>query len=177
MGHADHMRCFQETIIGEVGHIGGNLTGIQGCQHSIVVHDLATGQIHKAYPLLHGGKSLCVDHLCRIGSVQGVDGDIIGLLIEFLHILHHMDMAVKAQSRINRQERIVTVHIHAQLDGHVGHQSADGTEANDTERLMVQLRTDKCGLPLLYHFGNLNTGSSLLPHPANTAGDVTGTHK
>ena len=171
------MRCFQETVIGEVGHIGGNLPGIQCRQHGVIIHDLATSQIHEAHPLLHGGKSLCIDHFCRIGGVQGVDGNIIGLLIKFLYIFHHMDVAVKTQSRINRQERIVTVHIHAQLNSHICHQSTDGTEANDTEGLVVQLRTDKCGLPLLHHFGNLNTCSGLLTYPADTAGNVTGTHQ
>ena len=56
----------------------------------------------------------------------------------------------KAPGRIHRDIRIVAVNLHAQASGGVGHQDADGAQADNAQLLALDLRADKSALALFH---------------------------
>ena len=86
-----------------------------------------------------------------------------------------MNVPVQPQRRVHREEGIVAVDIHAQRNGGIGHNGADGAQADDADGLFIKLRADKGGFALFHHGGNLNAGGRLLPYPADGAGNIAGT--
>ena len=110
----------------------------------------------------------------RAGLVGAVDveGDVVGALVEVADVLDDVDVVVKAQGGVDGQERIVAVHVHAELDGGVGDEGADRAETHDTERLAEDLGADKGGLALFDDGRDLHAGRGLLAHPVQRAGDI-----
>ena len=88
-----------------------------------------------------------------------------------------MNVAVQPQSGIHGQKRIVAVHIHAQRDGGVGHDGADGSQTDDAQSLFIKLRADEGRLALFHHGGDIHPGGCLFPDPADGAGNVPGAHQ
>ena len=104
-----------------------------------------------------------------------MDGHIVGDLVQLVHVLHHVDVAVQAQGGVHRQEGVIAIHVHAQVQGHVAHQRADGAQADDTQGLLIELGAHKGGLALLHRGGHVHAlGVGLLLYPLGAAHDVAG---
>ena len=177
MGHGDDVGSRQETVVGEVGDVGGHHTGVQRRQHGFIVYDLAPGQIDDPHAPLHGGDGAGVDHVGGLFRIVDVHGDVIRPLIKIVDILYHMNVAVQPQSGIHGQKRIVAVHIHAQRDGGVGHDGADGSQTDNAQSLFIKLRADEGRLALFHHGGDIHPGGCLFPDPADGTGNVPGAHQ
>lgn len=50
MGHGDDVGSRQETVVGEVGDVGGHHTGVQRRQHGFIVYDLARARLMTRTP-------------------------------------------------------------------------------------------------------------------------------
>ena len=61
----------------------------------------------------------------------------------------------KAPGRIHRQIGIVAVHIHTQGFGGVGHQAADGAQADDTQLFTLDFGARKGGFALFHQLAHL----------------------
>ena len=85
-----------------------------------------------------------------------------------------MDVAVQPQRGVHGQEGVVAVDVHAQRQGQIGHQGADGAQADDAQRLFINLRTHKGGLALFHYRGDVHAGVHLFPDPADGAVHVPG---
>ena len=88
-----------------------------------------------------------------------------------------MDVPVQPQRRVHGQEGVIAVDVHAQGQGDVGYQGADGPQADDAQSLVVQLRPDEGGLALLHHGGHIHAGGHLLPDPLDAAVHIPGAHQ
>ena len=86
-----------------------------------------------------------------------------------------MDMAVQPQGGVHRQVGVVAVHVHPQVQADVAHQGADGTQADDTQGLTVELRAHKGGFAFLHGGGYIHIWSvSLFLDPVHAPDDVPG---
>ena len=177
MGHGDDMGRGEQPVIGEVRDVYRHLAGIQCRQYGLIIHDLAPGQIDDPHAPLHGGNGIGVDHVGRFSRVVDVQSNVIRPLIKVIDILDHMNVAVQPQGGVHGQEGIIAVNIHAEGNSGVGHNGADGTEADDAQRLFVKLRSHKGGLALFHHSSHLHAGGRLLPDPADSAGNIPGAHQ
>ena len=83
-------------------------------------------------------------------------------------------MRGSTEGGVHGQVRVVAVDVHAQGQGDVGHQRADGSQADDAQGLLIDLRPDEGGLALFHHGGDIHAGVHLLPHPAGGALNVAG---
>ena len=175
--HGHHMGGAHQAVIGEVGDVSSHPAGVQSRQHGVVVHNLAPGQVDEPNAPLHGGDSRLVDHMGGLFRVVDVDGDIICPLVELLNILDHMDVPVQPQRRVHGQEGVVAIDVHAHVQRYIGHQRADGAQANDAQRFFIKLRAHKGGLALFHDCGDVHTRFHLLADPLDTAVHVPGTHQ
>ena len=175
MGQRHHMGRYCDLLIGEVGDVPGHPAGLQGLDHVVIVYQAAPGQVQDPDLTLHLGNGLRVDKVLGAVVIGDVDGDVVGHPVQLIHIFHHMDMAVQAQGGLHRQEGVIAVHIHPQLQGDVAHQRADGPQADDAQGLAVQLRPSEGGLSLLHRGGQIHPGGvDLLLHPLRAAQNVPG---
>ena len=108
---------------------------------------------------------------------MNVNGNIIGPLIELVDILDHMDVPVQTQCRVHGEERVIPVDIHAQRQSRIGHQGADGTQADDAQRLFIDLRSHKGGLSLFHHRGDIHTDRYLTADPLDAPDNIPGAHQ
>ena len=83
-------------------------------------------------------------------------------------------MPVQPQGGVHRQEGVIAVYVHPQGEGNIGHQRADGPQADDTQGLLVEFRPHESGLALFHHGGHIHPGSRLIPHPADGAVHIPG---
>ena len=177
MGHGDDVGSVHQAVGGEVRHIGRHPAGVQGRQHGVVIHDLSPGQVDEPDAPLHGADGLGVDHVLGLLGVVDVDGDIVRPLIQLVDVLHHVDVAVQPQGGVHGEIGVVAVHVHAQGQGDVGYQRADGAQTDDAQGLFIQLRPDKGRLALFHHGGHIHAGGHLLPHPLDAPVHIPGAHQ
>ena len=86
----------------------------------------------------------CVDDVGGgLVEVQ-VQGDIVGLTVRCHPGRSHARCGVfRDRACVNGQIRVVAQHVHAQLDGGIGHLGADGTQTDDAQGLAHDLRADE----------------------------------
>ena len=102
MGHGDDVLYRGDGVVGEIGDILGHPAGFQGGDHVLVAHQLAPGQIQNADTAFHLGDGVPVDEVLGGTGVGDVDGDIVRHLVQLVHVLDHMDMAVQPEGRVHR---------------------------------------------------------------------------
>ena len=74
-----------------------------------------------------------------------------------------VDHPGQGEGGVHREEGIVAVDGHAQLSGDVGHQHADGSQADDTKALAGDLGAYELALALLNHLCHIFASSGLGP--------------
>ena len=109
-----------------------------------------------------------------IGNVQS---DIVAVGIYGVNIGGVLDLARKLPRRVNRQIGVVAIYLHAQLQSSVCNLCADSTETDNAEGLARDLRTNKAGLSLFHHGGDLLALVCNAAHPFNAADHVARCHK
>ena len=82
-----------------------------------------------------------------------------------------MDSARDAPRGAHRHVRIVTVHVHAQVDSDVGHFGPDGAQADDAQLLALHLASGERLLRLLGRLRDVLV-VGVVPAPGDAAGDV-----
>ena len=108
--------------------------------------------------------------------VGDVDADIVGLLVDGLHVLGPDDIARKPPGGVDGHEGIVAVDHHAEIERGVCNQRADRAEAHYAEGLALELGAREGGLALLHHLGNLVPAVSNGAHPVDRADHVARGH-
>ena len=104
-----------------------------------------------------------------------MEGDIIRHLIQLVHLLHHVDVTVQPQGGIHRQEGVVAVDVHPQVQGDIANQGPDGPQTDHPQGLAVELRSGEGGLSLFHSGSHVHLGGvGLLLDPVRAAQDVPG---
>ena len=158
---------------GEVGDVAGDLTAGQGLDHVGGLNQRIAGEVDDLHAVLHARHGGGVDHALGVGGGGDVDGDVVGHLVDLLVGGGVGDVVVQVPGGVHRQEGIAAHYLHAQADGDVGHQAADGTQTDDTQGLALDLVTGELGLVLLHGLGGVGIVLQGV-HPLDTAHDVTG---
>ena len=127
--------------IGEIGDIALHFPFLQGFDHGVLIHEHVSCKVAQNHIFLHLGDRLRIDHSLRGIHRRYMNGDKITLRIDLIQILAMADTAGKVPSRIHGYIRVVSEHIHAELDSRIGHTYTDGTQADHAELLAVKLRT------------------------------------
>ena len=78
-----------------------------------------------------------------------VDGDVVAAMQDVVEVGDVLDGGGQTPGCLGGNVRIVAEHVHAQVDGGVGHQRADGAQADDAERLAGDLLAGEGLLRLL----------------------------
>ena len=84
-----------------------------------------------------------------------MNGDEIAHLINVLETNHVGDLAAQMPGRIYRDIRIISIDIHAEIDGCVCNAYANGTKADDADLFSLQFDACKLLLFLLCRLGNI----------------------
>ena len=102
-----------------------------------VVDERAARDVEDPHAVLHLRERLGVEPALGLGRLRQVHGDEVGLGVHVIARLRlvdaHLAVALGADERIERD------HAHAEPLGAVRHELADAAEAEDPERLLVQL--------------------------------------
>ena len=102
-----------------------------------------------------------------------MDRDEIAGGVDLLDLFGMDDHGGEVPGGIDGQVRVKAVDLHAQGDGRVGHQHADGAQADDAQGLAHQLVAGEGLLGLLGGLGDVLVLRVLL-HPADAAGNIPG---
>ena len=173
MGDDDAPRLARRSGVGEIRDIPRHLAGLQSLQHIRLIGKQIPGEIQQDDPVLHLPDGFRVEHAFR-GIHQGhMDGDVIALGVDILHIGHMVHRPAQAPGRIHGQIRVVAVHIHVQRHSRVGHLYADCPKSDDPQLLALDFGTGEILLGLLRGFGDVGVLSGSL-HPLDAAYHVTG---
>ena len=172
----DHVRGLEDDLVRKVGDVLPHPAAVEGAGHGLVVHHLGAGLVDDAHAHLHLGKGLVVEHVVGLLVVGDVDADVVGLLVNGLHILGPDDITGQAPGCVDRHEGIVAVDHHAEVEGGIGNQRADRAEADHAEGLALQLGAREGGLALLHHLGDLVPAVGDGAHPVDRADHVARGH-
>ncbi len=171
----DHDRAFHACDLRgrEIRHIPFHRTGNERIHDGFAVYQDIPGKVQDDDALLHQADGLPVDHALRAVQRRHVDGEIITFLVKLIHRLCVMDIPGKLPCGIYRYIGVISVHIHAQMDGRVGNPHADGPQADDSQLLAVKLSSGK---GLFRFFGLLRQVPVLfmLLHPVDASDDIPG---
>ena len=108
--------------------------------------------------------------------IGDVDADVVGLLVDGLHILGADDITGEAPGGVDRHEGIVAVDHHAEVERGIGHQRADRAEADNAEGLALQLGACEGGLAFFHHLGDIVPAVGDGAHPVDGADHVARGH-
>ena len=106
-----------------------------------------------------------------------MQGDIVSSLKSLVHGGDDLDGGIQSQSVLHGQEGVIAHDLHAQSSACVGHQNADGAQADDGQGLAHDLGAHESGLALFHHSSDISAGSSLLLDPGDALGDLTGSQQ
>ena len=139
MGRADDARTAQQGLGGEVGHVAGHLAGVEGLQQGVGVDQLAAGIVQQLDTVFAEGQCLGVDGVLGGGQVGHMDGDVIAQGQHVVQVHAVVYLTAQVPGCFNGDVGVVAVHVHAQLDGTVGHAGADGTQTDNAQCLALDL--------------------------------------
>ena len=159
--------------IGKIGHIAGNLAALQTLQHIFFVGQKISGKVQQYHALLHLGDGYRIDH--ALGGIQQghMDGDIVTVRIDIVHIQHMLHGTAQIPRGVHGQVGIIAVYIHSQRHGGVGHFHTDGPQADNAQLFAHDFCPGKVLLLLLRRLGNVPIvrGS---PDPVDAADHIPG---
>ena len=176
MGKQDNPLHVCNLWIGKIADIVAHLSGIQSCRHIIVIDQGIPGEVEDYHPVLHDSQFFLVNHSSGGIHKRHMDGDIITFLENDVRVGDMLYVPGQSPGRINGNIWVIPVYLHSQMGGCVGNLSADGSQADNTQLLALNLAACKCLLALLCVLGDvvvLRIGLA----PLNTAHDIPGSHE
>jgi hypothetical protein len=133
----DVSRVTHQIRIGEVGHVlTGELTGVVGSLDGGAVDNFTAGKVQEVDARLALGQSLGVEQVVRDTlDVRHVDGDVVGLLEEFVQVIRagHL-VARQTPRRFEGKHRVVANNLHAETESGV-HNTVIETNVRAEEEL------------------------------------------
>ena len=133
----------------EVGDVGCHAAGLEGLGHGGVVDQGVAAEVHDGAAGLGYLELVRADHAARGIHGGHVDGDVVAAMQDIVEVGDVLDGGGQAPGGLGGNVRVVAEHVHAQIDGGVGHQRADGAQTDDAERLAGDLLAGKGLLRLL----------------------------
>ena len=142
-GDHDVLVAVEQRVVGDrlgredVERGAGDLAGVQRVLERLVDEQLAAGAVDDADAVLHLRERLGVEPAARLGRLGQVDGDEVGLAVDVGARLGLVD--AELAEALGGHERVEREHAHAEALRAGGDELADAAEAEDPERLLVDL--------------------------------------
>jgi len=140
-------------------------------RHRLLVDEGVASEVEHHDAGLHAGDRIGIDHALGVCGGGHVDGDEVAFRIDGADVGDVLDATVEAPGRVDREERIEAVGLHAEPCGGVGDGRTDGPEADDAELLARELGTRKAVLGLLGLLAHVRV-IAVLADPLVAADDV-----
>ena len=141
-GHDDVVageeRVLDDRLLGEhVERRAGDPAGVEAALERVEVDQLATGAVDDPDAVLHLRDRIVVDPVDGLRRLRQVERDQVGALIQLLGRLdpRHPELA----EALRRDELVEGEDRHFEAEGAAGDELADSPEAEDPERLAVEL--------------------------------------
>jgi hypothetical protein len=139
----DDVGAGEDRVLGEglggedVERRAADLAGLQPRHQRVEVYQLAAGAIDDPHPVLHRRDRLGADQADRLRRLRHVDGDHVGPPVEVLEALRALD--AELLEALGGDELVEGDDVHLEALGALGDQLADAAEADDADRLAVEL--------------------------------------
>ncbi len=131
-------RVLGEGLSGEdVERGAADLAGLEAGEQRVEVDQLAAGAVDDPHAVLHRGDRLGVDQADRLRRLRHVHGDHVGAAEELVELGHALD--AELAEALGGDELVEGDHVHLEGLGAFGDELADATEADDPDRLAVEL--------------------------------------
>ncbi len=125
---------------------GLDLAALQPLSYGRFVKQLAARGVDEDDAVLHLGDGVSVDELGRGRIERSVEGDVVRLAQQFIHLDQHDAHLAR---RLFQGQRVKDEDVHAERLGPLGDQLADTAEADDAQHLISELDTDEVAAPPL----------------------------
>ncbi len=139
----DVVVALEQRVVGDrlgredVERRAGDLAGVERVLERLVDQQLAAGAVDDPHAVAHLRERLGVQPAARLGRLRQVDGDEVGLAVDVAARLGLLD--AELAEALGGDERVEGEHAHAEALGAGGDELADAAEAEDAERLLVDL--------------------------------------
>ena len=133
------------------------------------MNGVAARKDHRVDPLR---LETAADHAAGLIVHRHMHGDEIAGGKQLVERIFVPDALRELPRMLDGDHRVVTDDVHAQRDGRVGNQHADGAQADDAERFAAQLRADKRLFALFDGFFNAVALPLQAARPLDAADDV-----
>ena len=160
--------------VGEVGHIASDLAGFQCCDHVSIVDQLASCEVQHSCAVLHLGNGSSVDKALGVCIAGNVQGQIICRSQYLIRRLGNLYCRGQTECSPNGQERVCADDLHAQVNGNVCNQCADGAQTDDTQGLALDLRPCELALAFLHQLAYVVALLLEGGNPCHSLGDLPG---
>ena len=105
----------------EVGDVGCHAAGLEGLGHGGVVDQGVAAEVHDGAAGLGYLELVRADHAARGIHGGHVDGDVVAAMQDIVEVGDVLDGGGQAPGGLGGNVRVVAEHVHAQVDGGVGH--------------------------------------------------------
>ena len=174
VGQAHHMGGIRQRVAGKVGHVSGQLPFGDGFLHIFRNRQFAAGEVHDAHALFQAADERLVDGAAGGIHERDMEGDVIRVLHRRFHAVGVMDGGGQGPGVLHGDVGVIAHHVHAHAPGSgVGHQRADGSQADDRQLFAAKLRAHELALFLLHQLFQAFRVLVFL-YPGDAARDVAG---
>src|SRR5262249_4004811 len=133
-----HVRVALEFFRGEIAYVIADALGCKPFEHGILVDDAIARKVEEDCTILHELDPLVIDHLAGDVKERYVQGHEVRRSENFLDAVGFLDLGRQAPCRVDGDVRIVPEHVHAELDGGVGHEAADLAQPHHADGMAGQ---------------------------------------
>ena len=149
MRERDDTGRVEQLAAREVADIGAELTGFQGLNHRLLVHDLVAREVQQHGALLHEVQARRIDDATGVIIQRHMERDHIRLGDQIVDADGALGHRRELPGAFHGQFRIVAYDLHAQIHGGIGHLDADRPQAQHRQFLAGQFEAGKLLLAFL----------------------------
>src|SRR5215813_613719 len=132
-----------------------NHPGLDSIMQRLLINKSTARAINQPHASLHFRKGICTNYPARFLSQRRMNGEEVGALEHFVK-RHCLDFQIACL--FGRDKRIKSNNVHAEASRSLGHVAPDPAQANDAQRLALELDTDE---PFAFPLSGFETAVSL----------------
>ena len=160
----------------KVGDVALHATRVQHDLKSGFVDQRIAREVQQHYAFLHKGAHMGINHTDGVLQRRNMDGDVVARAEDILKVSDVVNGAGDFPCGAYRNERVVTVYVHAQLNCGVGNLGTNSTQTDNTQLLALDFLTGELLLCLFGCLGDVLV-IRIFAAPFNTAQNVTATQQ
>ena len=172
-----HVFDAEQRVVREVGRVGRHAPAFERRQQRRRVDELAAREVQQAHAGLHLFKRFRADIAAGRVVQRDMYGDVVAVCEDLVERGRLRDAARKVPRRVDGEERVEAVDLHAERFGGVGDEHADRAEADDAELLAEDLGACERALALFDALRDLFAAALERFGPLDCRDDPAGGHQ